>query len=309
MRKVFKRYHPRVLYNKGLDRSKRFTVNFMGGLPLYWIIVFFFRNLTKESINLRASSIAYNLFLSLFPALIFLFTLLPYIPIENLHKQIMFFLKSLMPASAYETVDTTITDILAEPRRGLLSVGLLGALWFASNGIFSLMQTFNKRDKRSFWKKRFIAIGLTFALGILLVTVISLFLLTEFSIELLIYYTSISHKLLYIMLLSIRWFLLFILLIGAYVILYRLGDTRSERWKYTFPGAILAAILAVLTSVGYAYYVESWGNYNRLYGSLGAMIITMLWLYFNAMVLIIGHEFNRALGHAKLAVLRKQFFD
>ncbi|RYD71875.1 MAG: YihY/virulence factor BrkB family protein, partial [Sphingobacteriales bacterium] len=297
MRKVFKRYHPRAIYNESVIRSKKFTVNFMGGLPLYWIIVFFFRNLHKESINLRASSIAFNLVLSLFPALIFLFTLLPYIPIDNLHQQIMFFLKSLMPASAYETVDTTVTDILAEPRGGLLSFGLLGALWFASNGIFSLMQTFNKRDKRQFWKKRVIAIGLTFALGILLVTIISLFLLTEFSIELLIYYTTISHKLLALLLMGIRWFLLFVLLVGASVILYRLGDRRSEKWRYTFPGAILASILTVITSGLYAFYVDSFANYNRLYGSLGAMIITMLWLYFNSMVLIIGHEFNRALGH------------
>ncbi|MGZ5304480.1 MAG: YihY/virulence factor BrkB family protein, partial [Bacteroidia bacterium] len=308
MRKTWNKYHPRKVYKYGVDRSKAFTVNFMGGLPLYWIIVFFFRNIGKESINLRASSIAFNLVLSLFPALIFLFTLLPYIPIDNLHQQIMFFLKSMMPVSAYEIVDTTITDILAEPRGGLLSFGLLAALWFASNGIFSLMETFNKRDNRSFWKKRAIAIGLTFALGILLITVISLFLLTEFSIELLIYYTPINHSLLAILLMIIRWALLFFLLFGACVILYRLGDRRSEKWRYTFPGAVLASILAVATSGLYAFYVESFGNYNRLYGSLGAMIITMLWLYFNAMVLIVGHEFNLALGHTKLAVQRKEFF-
>lgn len=308
MRKTWHKYHPQRLYRQGVDRSKAFTVNFMGGLPLYWIIVFFFRNLGKESINLRASSIAFNLVLSLFPALIFLFTLLPYIPIEDLHQQIMVFLKSLMPVSAYQIVDTTITDILAKPRSGLLSFGLLAALWFASNGIFSLMETFNKRDRRSFWKKRSIAIGLTFALGILLVTIISLFLLTEFSIELLIYYTPIDHDVLAVSLMIVRWLLLFLLLFGACVILYRLGDIRSQKWRYTFPGAVLASILAVATSGLYAFYVESFGNYNRLYGSLGAMIITMLWLYFNAMTLIIGHEFNRALGHAKLAVQRKEFF-
>ncbi len=309
MRKVFKRYNPKVLYDRGVDRSKTFTVNFMGGLPLYWIIVFFIRNLVKESINLRASSIAFNLVLSLFPALIFLFTLLPYIPIEDLHDQVMIFLESLMPDSAYQTVNTTVSDILSRPRGGLLSFGLLAALWFASNGIYSLMEAFNSRDKRSFWKKRIVAIGLTFALGILLVTVISLFLLTEFSIELLIYYTSINHTLLAFLLMFMRWLLLGLLLFGACVILYRLGDRRSEKWRYTFPGAVLASILTVLTSILYAYYVESFANYNRLYGSLGAMIITMLWLYFNAMVLIIGHEFNRALGHAKLAVQRKSYFS
>jgi membrane protein len=300
-------------YNKSrkraVDMSQKVMLPFLGGLPLYWIVLFFFRNLRKESINLRASSIAFNLFLSLFPALIFMFTLLPYIPIEDLSQQIMSFMRTVMPKSSFEIIDETLQDILSTPRSGLLSIGLVSAIYFASNGIFALIETYNKRDKRSFWKKRLLAIGLTFLMGILIITIISLFIVTEYSVELLIYYTPLNDQVLYYALILVRWLMLFFLMFSATTILYRHADSRAERWRHIFPGAFLATLLTVITSVLYAFYLNNWGNYNRFYGSLGAIIITMLWLYFNAMVLIIGHEFNRSLVHARIAVLNSARFQ
>jgi membrane protein len=283
--------------------SHKVMLPFLGGLPLYWIAVFFFRNLRKESINIRASSIAFNLFLALFPALIFMFTLLPYIPIEDLSTQIMSFMRSVMPQSSFQIVDDTLQDILNTPRSGLLSVGLISSVYFASNGIFALIESYNTRDRRSFWWKRLLAIGLTLLMGVLIITIISLFIVTEYAVELLIYYAPINDEVLYYGLLIIRWLMLFFLLFSMVTILYRHADTRAESWRHIFPGAFLATVLNVLTSVAYGFYLNNWGNYNRFYGSLGAIIITMLWLQFNSMVLIIGHEFNRSLVHARLAVL------
>jgi membrane protein len=208
-----------------------------------------------------------------------------------------------MPKSSFEIIDETLQDILNNPRSGLLSVGLITAIYFASNGIFALIETYNKRDKRSFWKKRLLAIGLTFLMGILIITIISLFIVTEYSVELLIYYTPINDQVLYYALILARWLMLFFLMFSATTIIYRHADARAESWRHIFPGAFLATLLTVITSVLYAFYLNNWGNYNRFYGSLGAIIITMLWLYFNSMVLIIGHEFNRSLVHARIAVL------
>lgn len=308
MRKRVINYYTRSR-KRAVDISHKLMLPFMGGLPLYWIVVFFFRNLRKESINLRASSIAFNLFLSLFPALIFMFTLLPYIPIEDLSHHIMSFMRTVLPRSSFEIIDETLQDILNTPRSGLLSIGLITAIYFASNGIFALMETYNKRDKRSFWKKRLLAIGLTFLMGILVITIISLFIVTEYSVELLIYYTPINDQVLYYALLVIRWLMLFFLAFAATTILYRHADSRVESWNHIFPGAFLATLLTVVTSIAYAFYINNWGNYNRFYGSLGAIIITMLWLYFNAMVLIIGHEFNRSLVHARLAVMNSARYE
>lgn len=302
MRKRVIRYYNQSR-KRAVDASQKMMLPFLGGLPLYWIVVFFLRNLSKESINVRASSIAFNLFLSLFPALIFMFTLLPYIPIEDLSVQIMSFMRSIMPHSSFQIVDETLQDILNTPRSGLLSVGLISAVYFASNGILALIQTYNKRDRRSFWRKRLLAIGLTMLMGILIITIISLFIVTEYAVELLIYYAPINDQVLYYSLIVIRWLMLFFLLFSVTTILYRHGDVRAESWRHIFPGAFLATVLNVLTSIAYGFYINNWGNYNRFYGSLGAIIITMLWLQFNSMVLIIGHEFNRSLVHARFAVL------
>jgi membrane protein len=284
--------------------AKKASLPFMGGLPLYWVSMFFIRNIIRESITLRASSVAFNLFLSLFPSLIFLFTLLPYIPLQGLHKEILQFLQAIMPASAFSTIDEALRDIMATHSTKLLSVGIIAALYFASNGVYSLMQTFDKTDNRSYWKQKLISVALTLILGILLLTGLSLFLLTQFLIEMLTVTTSINANFYYYLLLIVQWIMVFILLFGATAILYHNGDSRVTKTEQILPGSVLTSVLVVLTSIAYSYYVNTWANYNKLYGSLGAMIITMLWLYFNAIVIIIGHEFNRSLLHAKLSMIR-----
>jgi membrane protein len=286
--------------------AKKVSFPFMGGLPLYWVVMFFIRNIIRESIALRASSIAFNLFLSLFPSLIFLFTLLPYIPVQGLHKEILVFLQVIMPTTAFTTIDDVLNDIMATHSSRLLSVGIIAALYFASNGVYSLMQTFDKTSKRTYWQQKYIAIILTLVLGILLIVGLSLFLFSRYALELLTYATSLNADIYYYVLVIGQWLMVFILLFGAIAILYHHGDSRVTGTKQIIPGSILAAILVVLTSILYSYYVNKWANYSKLYGSLGAMIITMLWLYFNSMVMIIGHEFNRSILHARLAMVRKK---
>jgi membrane protein len=143
-------------------------------------------------------------------------------------------------------------------------------------------------------------------LGVLLISGLSLFLFSQYALEMLTYATSLNSDIYYYILILVQWLMVFILLFGASAILYHHGDSRVTEARQIIPGSIITSILVVLTSIAYSYYVNKWANYNKLYGSLGAMIITMLWLYFNAMVIIIGHEFNRSILHAKLAMIRKK---
>jgi membrane protein len=144
---------------------------------------------------------------------------------------------------------------------------------------------------------------------LLLIAGLCLFLLAQFAVEMLIYDTPINDQILYYVVVFIQWLIMFVLILGGITILYRHGDISSERWRYIFPGSLLASLLSVITSFGYAYYVETYSHYNRLYGSLGAIIITMLWIYFNSMVLIIGHDFNRSLVHTRLSMMTKETLD
>jgi membrane protein len=277
----------------------------MGGLPIYWVAIFFWRNLVRESINLRASSIAFNMFLSLFPSLIFLFTLLPYVPVRNLNTEILLFLKYLMPSAAFQTIDDTINDIMSTRSTSLLSFGLVAALYFASNGVYSLMGTFNRDDTRSYWKQKLVAIIITVVLGLLLIIGLSVFIVGQYVLDHIFMNAHIDKGFTYYGLILASWVMMFILLFCGITILYRHGDSRSERWRHIYPGAVLASVLTMITSIGYSTYVNTWGQYNKLYGSLGTMIVTMLWLYFNSMVLIAGHDFNRSLVHARLALMEK----
>ena len=289
-----------------LGWTKAIKLPFTGGLPLYWIGLFFFRNLKKEPISLRASSIAFNLFLSLFPALIFLFTLLPIIPIHDLNKEIYIFLKAIMPISAFTSIQDNLDEIMHMKSAKLLSIGIIVALYFASNGVYSLMQAFHKADKRSYLSQKLVSIYLTLMLGGVLIAGMTLFLGTKYLLEL-VTTSADKHTVLYSNSLIIgQWVMLFILLFGATALTYRFGDSRVEHTKEVLSGAVLTSILVVLTSIAYSYYVGKWANYSKLYGSLGTMIITMLWLYFNSMVIIVGHEYNRSLVHARMIIKRNK---
>ncbi len=292
--------------NRLLELSKNIKLPFTGGLPLYWIGLFFFRNLKKEPISLRASSIAFNLFLSLFPALIFLFTLLPLIPVKGLHREILTFLQAIMPISAFTTVEENLSEIMGTPSTKLLSISIIVALYFASTGVYSLMQAFHKADKRSYWKQKLVSIYLTLMLGGGLIVGMALFILAKYLLTILAGSEGSHSHLYYNVVLIGQWIMLFILLFAATAVTYRFGDIRVEKMNEVLAGAVLTSVLVVLTSIAYSYYVGKWANYSKLYGSLGTMIITMLWLYFNSMVIIVGHEYNRSLVHARMIIKRNK---
>ena len=298
--------HTKKTINRLLELSKSIKLPFTGGLPLYWIGLFFFRNLKKEPISLRASSIAFNLFLSLFPALIFLFTLLPLIPIKGLHREILTFLQTIMPISAFTTVEENLSEIMGTPSTKLLSIGIIVALYFASTGVYSLMQAFHKSDQRSYWHQKLVSIYLTLMLGAGLIVGMTLFILAKYLLTVLAGSVGSHSNLYYDVVLIGQWIMLFILLFAATAVTYRFGDIRVEKMNEVLAGAVLTSVLVVLTSIAYSYYVGKWANYSKLYGSLGTMIITMLWLYFNSMVIIVGHEYNRSLVHARMIIKRNK---
>jgi membrane protein len=297
-KKIHKALYTRSeVYARFMDRFKLTKVPWLGGIPVYLFFKIFIRNLMRENISLKASSVAFNLFLSLIPALIFLFTLIPYFPMQDVKQEIMLVLSSLLPYNAFETIDETLQDILNNPRGNLLSIGLLMALYFASNGVFSLMETFNKYDKRGFFHKRVIAMLLTLGLGAIFLVDLTLLLVGQLLIKFILNYLHIGDTFIYYTGVGAQWFMMFLLIFAAYTLLYYFGEYKKERWAYIFPGSFVATLFTLLTSSVYGYYVETWSNSNMFYGSFGTLIITMLWLYFNSIMLIAGYEFNLSIKH------------
>jgi len=255
--------------------------------------------ITDNDTSERAASVSYSLILAIFPTIIFLFTLIPYIPINNLQERIMSFMGRVLPGDTFSMVRTTILDIISQPRSGILSLGFLLALFSATSGLVALMNAFNSshesEDNRSFFKVRGIAVGLTFTLAIALILAIVVLIVGGVVSEYLLKFGVLNNVLVVNLLAIARYLLVFAVFVGAISVIYRFGPDIDMKWTFVNPGSITASVLIVLTTLGFSYYVSNFGSYNKLYGSIGTLIALMIWINLISLLLILGFEMNVAL--------------
>lgn len=301
------------IINSLINYAQKVSLPGFDKVPVYDVLVYFFKEMQKKSINIRASALAFNFFLALFPAIIFLFTLIPYIPIDHFIDDIFDYLKQLqtyLPGNIYELVYDTVKDTTERQHGGLLSFGFIATLYFATNGISTMMDDFDKTNEsfvqRSFLKKKIIAFLLTVAMAFMFVLSVIFIVGGEYFLQFIFDYLNINSKISSLGLTILRWMILILLFLNAIAMLYAFGPATKTRWAFFSPGTNLAATLCLLTSVGFAYYVDHFGQYNKIYGSLGAIIIIMVWMYLNAMIMIIGFELNAGIYVNKMANLKKQ---
>lgn len=276
-------------------------------LPLYTVAKFFFQEIQKDSLNNKASSLAYNFMMALFPSIIFLFTLIPYIPINNFQNQLMTIISLLLPKNAYLAFESTLVDIVKNQNGKLLSLGFILALFFATNGIHTLMQAFNKSslvvETRTWLKQRIIALNLTLLIAVSLILGVSVIIIGEFFINFLINELNLKEGKFWIYLIMVsRWIIIILVYFITISLLFRYGPANSKKWKFFSAGSWLSTILAVLTSIGFTYYINNFGTYNKLYGSIGTLLVIMIWLYLNSFILLLGFELNASLDLSKRSV-------
>ncbi|QHV93760.1 YihY/virulence factor BrkB family protein [Spirosoma endbachense] len=255
--------------------------------------------ITENDTSERAASVSYSLILSVFPTVIFLFTLIPYIPVPNLEEQIMGFLKEVLPGDTFSSVETTIRDIISRPRGGVLSFGFLLALYSATSGVVALMNAFNSsnetQDRRGFFQVRAVAIGLTFILAVALILAIIVLIVGGVVSDYLLHF-GILNNLIFINLLALgRYLLVFAVFVAAVSVIYHFGPDVRMKWAFVTPGSVTASVLIVLTTLGFSYYVSNFSSYNKVYGSIGTLIALMIWINLISLLLIIGFEMNVAL--------------
>ncbi|MBB6113102.1 membrane protein [Mucilaginibacter lappiensis] len=272
-------------------------------LPLYTVVVFFIKEITNSSLVNRASSLAYSFMLAIFPATIFLFTLIPYIPIHNFQRELLRILASIMPTNAYLAFNDTIIDIIKNQNGKLLSFGFLSTIYFSTNGVTNLMKAFNKSslitDRRSWIKRRGVALGLTMAISLALIIAIGIMIAGQGLISSIRHHLdSKSHFWIYPIFL-LRWIVIIVIFFVTVSFLYRYAPAHKKKWKFINPGSILATGLAVLTSLGFSYYINNFSSYNKVYGSIGTLIVVMLWMYLNSLILLIGFELNASIELSK----------
>lgn len=269
---------------------------------LFRFIKAMYCRLLDDDILALGAQMAYYLILSFFPFLIFLMALIGNSPISS--QQVLMGLLGILPEEAYILVRNTVVEIVDTKAGGLAPVSGIVALWFASNGIGSIITGLNKaydeKERRPFWLVKLISIIFTLLLS---TVIIFSFILLVFSgvikkqildgMELEPSYQNLWNTGRYIFISSVIFL--------VFLILYRFTPSRRMRWKEVIPGAILATIGWLGTSLGFAYYVDNFSNYSRFYGSIGGVVVLLIWLYYSAVIVLLGGELNAALAYEKKA--------
>jgi membrane protein len=273
--------------------------HWIGGLTFKELAVRTWREANEDNILGRAAELAYYFLLALFPMLIFLTSLVGFLP--GLREAIFTALGKFVPGEAMRLVSETISDVTRHRSGGLISFGVLGALWAASGGVTAVMGTLNAaydaREERSFWKIRLIAISLTVMLALLVMGGTALVMFGDrFAVW---FGERLGMGPSFTVIWGVIHYLvgLALLFLGLELIYY-FGPNVEQDWKWVTPGAVFAVVSMVVASLLFSLYLRFAPDYSATYGSLGAVIVLMLWLYLIGAVILIGGEINAEIAHA-----------
>lgn len=301
MAKLIERLFNLPVVSNIIDWSKNHALPGFDQVPIFYIIKFIFEELRKDNITTRADAVAFNFFLSIFPFIIFILPIIASTPLGNNYVILAReSIRGILPTNAESYIFELIGGIEQEGNFGLLSIGFFLALYFSSNGMSKLMEGFDKSynttfKNRSFLKHRAIALGLTILLFVLLTISIGLIVLGTQLVELVVSTFALSAASEFIFFV-LRWMIVFILFYSVITSIYRYGPSMLRKIRLFSPGATLATFLSIFSSVIFSYFVNNFGKYNEIYGSIGALIVVLVWLQINAFILLIGFELNASIA-------------
>ncbi|TGE29850.1 YihY/virulence factor BrkB family protein [Hymenobacter metallicola] len=300
MRLPVRRYHlpdvrRRRSYRKFIVWLKQLHIAH-GRASVYDVVDRMIQELKLDSISKRASYMAFNLTVALFPTIIFLFTLIPYIPVPNLNVDILQFLGDLIPREMYVAVSGTIEDIVNIPHGGLLSFGFATALVLSSNGIMALLDAFEKKypsfKRRTYLRKRVIATLLTIVLSAVLLFAIAGIFFGTYIIDALVFHEIVPEQFTSQLISILKYGSVIGLFLLTTCLVYYYVPPVHDKWPFLSAGAVVATLLIFLVSFLFILYVKIFDSYNHFYGSIGTLVGFMVWLDFVCMTLILGFEVN-----------------
>jgi membrane protein len=287
-----------------IEWAKNTTFPGFDGIPFYDSLVFVYHESMKDDIMMRSRAISFSFFIALFPAIIFLLTLLPYLPFtEQYIATWQNSITGLLPMQVEKYIFNLMNTLGNEFHYSSQIISLILMLYFSSNGVSSILISFYKTYKstfrqRNYFQHKIMSLQITILLFLFMVTSTSLVIAGNLWFEKLLNYLhfDIFSKILVYL---IKWIIVTMVIYFIIALLYRFGPAMKKRIKFISPGAGVATFLAIISSIGFSYYVNNFNSYNQIYGSLGAIIVTMIWIQLNSLALIVGYELN-----ASIAVIR-----
>jgi membrane protein len=285
------------------EKIRKLVLPGFDGVPISQVIAFVIKGFRKGVLVTRASSIAFNLLMALLPASIFLFTLIPFIPIPNFQQELIRLFENILPSNAFDFLETTIIDIVTHKSSGLLLFMFIATIIFSTNGIHAVIHAFvvsaHTFKTRSWVNQRKISVILL--LIVIFMISISGFLVIfgKIFVTRLVVLHIIKRRFVIYFLIFLRWLLIVLLLFLAISFLYYFAPAKKTGFKFFSPGSTLATLLFILTSLGFSAYVNHFGQYNKLYGSAGTLMVILIWLYLNSIAILIGFELNVSIMAAR----------
>lgn len=289
----------RLLFLPLFVLSRKIVLPGFRGVALYDVGIFFINGMRKSSISLRANSISYSFIIAFVPAVLFLFTLIPYIPVNGLEENIMLSLQEVIPKEAFLVLRSTIQDIVSNQQTGLLSISFLITLYFASNGIIAIMNAFNHSfhfiESRTVIKKHLIALVLVFILALNMIVSGAAMALSS----VILYYIEakglISNNFTLFLLQAGEWVIILLTSLIAFSSIYYLAPAKKRIFPFLSAGSVLASFLSVISFKVFTIFIDNFSNYNKFYGSLGTLVMIIVWINLTALMILIGFELNASI--------------
>ena len=276
------------------------------GKNLYDVSQIFIQQLKKDNISERAGSMAFSYTIALFPLLLFLLNLVPYLqdvfPMVTT-ENILSFIQSIIPTDIYESIETTLMDIVSKPRQSLLSFGFFFALFASTQGVVSMMDSFNSvyktKENREFFTTRLIATSIVFALVLTIIAASTVMIIGSLFIKQLDELHLFNSSFMIFLFNTLKFFILLAVFYVTSAFIFRFAPAIHDKWHFFSTGAQLAGLLITLAFYGFIYYLENFASYNKLYGSIGTIIALMLWLYLTSIIVLVCFEVNVSLDLAE----------
>lgn len=270
------------------------------GFSLYRLMELYIIGIVRGTLTSRAGSISFSFFMALFPFLLFVLNLIPFVPIENFDVVLLNFIELLLPKETQGFFSDIFLDIQSKPRGGLLSSVFLLSIFLTANGVSAIFASFEEsyhiKISRTLFKQYLYAMGVGVLLALSLLLAVAVFVFFEL---------YILRNLQGILENTVNWirigqFLFFILLTYLSVaILYYFGTIETRKMRFFSPGALMTTLLIILTTYLFGLYIENFSTYNQLYGSIGALLIFLLYIWINSNILLLGFELNATITSIK----------
>lgn len=297
----------KILFSRTVRRTigalQRIVLPGFGGFSVYHISRFFFHALFNGNLVDRAAAISFRLFTALFPAIIVLLTLIPFIPVPDFQEKLLGSFRSMLPREVYHFVEGLLHDLLLRKHSALLSVSFVFGLYLASNSMHAILQGFRQStyvtDWYRPWKQRLVSVLLMLLFTLLCVVATAVLTISSWGRSFLHEHGDHLHFVEGMGFDILSWVTSVLLVLMAVSLLYHAGTPGKSRFQLVTPGAVLAIVLIFLLSRALAFVFTNVTDYNALYGSIGVILAVQLWLYFNMIVLLVGYELNTSIAKAR----------